>query len=110
MTMATKRQKTRRPSHPGAVLRDCLPDTGLSKSEFAAALGVSPERLGWLLTERARMTADMAHRLARAFGTSAEVWMRLQDAVDLWEAEQAGAAAYARIERVTPEPLKVPGL
>lgn len=50
------------------------------------------------------MTQDMAHRLARAFGTSPDVWLRVQHAVDLWEAERRHGEEYARIERVTATP------
>lgn len=96
--------KKRRPTHPGAILSDCLPDTGMRAAEFARALGVRPARLRGLLSERSRMTPDMALRLSRAFGTSAEVWMRLQDAVDLWDAERRASAEYARVGRVTPAP------
>lgn len=105
-TMATRTEKTRRPTHPGAVLRDCLPDTGLSTAEVAAALGVPRRRLARLL-DGGRMTPDMAHRLARALGTSPDVWMRMQIAVELWEAEAAAGAEYARIERVTATPPPV---
>jgi addiction module HigA family antidote len=100
----SKFKMKRRPSHPGAILSACLPDTGMNAAEFAVTLGVRAARLRSLLNEGSRMTPDMAHRLARAFGTSAEVWLRLQDALDLWDAEQRGGADYSRIVRVTPGP------
>jgi transcriptional regulator with XRE-family HTH domain len=47
------------------MLSDCLPDTGLTRAEFAARLGVIESRFSRLLREEAPMTPDMAHRLAR---------------------------------------------
>jgi hypothetical protein len=44
----------------------------------------------------------MAHRLARAFGTSPEMWLGLQQDVDLWDTHQARRAEYERIKRVAP--------
>ena len=46
------------------------------------------------------MTTDMAHRLARAFGTSPEMWLGLQQDVDLWDTHHARRAEYERIKRV----------
>jgi antitoxin HigA-1 len=104
VTSKPQSKTKRRPSHPGAILSDCLPATGMSAAEFAAALGVGAARLRSLLRERSRMTPDMALRLSRAFGTSAEVWLRLQAAVDLWDAERRAGAEYARVEPLTPAP------
>ena len=102
MTVETQNKTRRRPSHPGAILSDCLPATGMSAAEFAVrVLGVPARRLSRLLSESARMTPDMAHRLARAFGTSPEVWLRHQDARDLWDAERRNGKAYRRIRRVS---------
>ncbi len=50
--------------------------------------------------ERRPVTTDMAHRLARAFGTSPEMWLGLQQDVDLWDTHHARRAEYDRIKRV----------
>jgi plasmid maintenance system antidote protein VapI len=47
------------------------------------------------------VTVDMAHRLARAVGSTPEFWLRLQQAVDVWDAQQENGAVYARIARLS---------
>ena len=90
--------RKRRPTHPGAVLReDVLPGLGLSQGEFAEALGMSRRMVNEVLLEKRPVSVDMAHRLARALLTSPEVWLRLQQAVDIWEARRARGAEYRRI-------------
>jgi addiction module HigA family antidote len=91
--------RKRRPTHPGEVLReDVLPASGLSRVEFARRLGISLGSLYLLLKERRRVTPDLAHRLARVFGTSPEMWLNLQQAVDVWEAFEANRSAYSKIK------------
>jgi addiction module HigA family antidote len=91
----------RRPTHPGAILReDTLPEVNLSADEIADALGVSRENFSEILQERAPVTADIAHRLGRAFGMSPDIWLRMQQAVDLYDTQTANEAVYARIERI----------
>ena len=81
---------TRRPSHPGAMLReDFLPDFGLSVSQLAAAIGVSRQSVHELLRERRAVTPAMALRLAKLFGNSPEFWLNAQRAIDLWDASRA---------------------
>jgi addiction module HigA family antidote len=88
----------RRPTHPGEILReDVLPETGLSQGQFASLLGVSRRTINEILQERRPVTVDMAHRLARALGTSPDVWLRMQVEVDLWEASQANRSVYEKI-------------
>jgi addiction module HigA family antidote len=59
--------RKRRPTHPGAVLReDVLPELGLSQGEFAARLGLSRRTVNEVLLEKRPVSVDMAHRLARA--------------------------------------------
>src|SRR5919202_4352133 len=91
--------RKRRPTHPGAILReDVLPETGLTQGEFAALLGVSRRTVNEILQEKRPVTVDMAHRLARALGTSPDVWLRLQLDVDLWDASQVNRSVYERIK------------
>ncbi|MGE0697722.1 MAG: HigA family addiction module antitoxin [Hyphomicrobiaceae bacterium] len=82
-----KRSPDRCPTHPGAMLREVvLPAVGLQKKDVAAALGISRQTLYDLLSERQPVTPAMAVRLSAAFGTSAETWLRMQAAYDLWHA------------------------
>ena len=93
--------RKRRPTHPGEVLReDVLPATGLTQAEFARLLKVSQRTVSEILHERRPVTTDMAHRLARAFGTSPEMWLGLQQDVDLWDTLHKHRAEYGRIKRV----------
>jgi addiction module HigA family antidote len=91
----------RRPTHPGAILReDTLPEINLSADELADALGVSRQNFDEILKERAPVTADIAHRLGRAFGMSPDIWLRMQQAVDLYDAQAENEAVYLQIERI----------
>jgi addiction module HigA family antidote len=77
----------RRPTHPGELLREeTLPAAELTPSELASRLGVSRRGINELLRERRSVNPDLAHRLARVFKTTSEFWLRLQEAVDIWDA------------------------
>ena len=81
---------TRRPTHPGEMLReDFLPDYGLTVAKLAEAIGVSRQSVSELLRERRRVSPEMALRFSRLFGNSPEFWLNAQRAVDLWDAGQA---------------------
>jgi len=79
----------RRPTHPGAVLReDVLPELGISQTEFARLLGVGRLSVNELLHEKRACSPEMAARLGKLLGTSAASWLNMQTALDLWEVEQ----------------------
>lgn len=87
--MKSLRDPKRRPTHPGAVLReDVLPGLGMTQEAFADVIGVHRVTLSALLRERRGLTVEMAARIAKALGHSAESWLRMQEAVDLWELRQ----------------------
>ncbi len=95
------RNKRRRPTHPGELLREeTLPAAGLSQSELAARLGVSRRTVNDLVHERRSVNPDLAHRLARIFNTTPEFWLRLQEAVDVWETLQANRDKYDRLKPI----------
>lgn len=76
----------RRPTHPGELLREeTLPAAGISQFELANRLGVSPRTVKDLVHERRSVNPDLANRLAQVFDTSPGFWLRLQEAVDLWQ-------------------------
>jgi addiction module HigA family antidote len=75
------------PAHPGEVLREYLPE-GMTVTEAAHRLGVTRQALSALLNGRAGVSADMSLRLSQALGTSAEMWLSMQAAYDLWEAKR----------------------
>ena len=77
------------PVHPGEIMReDILPETGLSVTAAAKALGVSRQMLHEILAERRPLSAVMCLKVARLFGSSPEMWMRLQATYDLKRAAQ----------------------
>jgi len=99
--MDTKRNPNRRPTHPGAILReDVLPALGMSQTEFAALLDVSRLSVSELLHEKRALSPEMAVRIATVLNTSPESWLRMQEAVDLWEIRQQPA----RLAAVKPLP------
>ena len=93
--------RKRRPTHPGEILReDILPAAGLTQDKLARLLGVSRRTISEILHERRPVTTDMAHRLSRAFNTSPDLWLGLQQDVDLWDAYQAKRKEYERIKKI----------
>ena len=99
--MTTRRDPNRRPTHPGAILRDdVLPSIPMTQTECARRLGVSRLTISEILLEKRAISPDMALRLGEMLGNGPDVWLRMQQALDLWELRQAKAADYAAIERV----------
>jgi len=76
------------PVHPGEVLlEDFMKPLGLSQYRVAKDIGVPTLRISQIVRGQRSITADTALRLARYFGTSAAVWLRLQARYDLEIAE-----------------------
>ena len=77
------------PPHPGEVIRDlCLEPLGLTVTAAAKGLGVSRKAFSELLNGHSGISPEMAIRLSKGFGGSAESWMRQQMLFDLWQAQQ----------------------
>jgi addiction module HigA family antidote len=90
------------PIHPGEFLReDILPETGLSVAATAKALGVSRQMLHEILAERKPLSAVMCLKISRLFGSSPEMWMRLQAAYDLKKAAR-DKKVMERVARIVP--------
>lgn len=103
MSIPNLGEMNRRPTHPGEMLReDFLPDFGLTVAALADALGVSRQTVYELIRGRRALSPEMALRLAQLFGNSAEFWLNVQRAVDLWDASQSLGESLCRIK-----PLKV---
>jgi len=78
------------PPHPGEFLSAVyLEPFGISGRELAARLEVAPSTLSRVLAGTSRVTPEMALRLSKAIGRSAESWLAMQDAHDLWVARQS---------------------
>ncbi len=89
--------KTLPPVHPGEVLlEDFMKPLGLSQYRVAKDISVPPLRINQIVHGKRSITADTAMRVARYFGTSAAVWLRLQARYDL---EVAEARMAKRIKR-----------
>jgi addiction module HigA family antidote len=73
------------PPHPGALFDDYLGDVSLA--EAARRVGVTRATLSRIRNGHAGITAPMAVRLGELFGTSAELWLGMQTAHDLWIAK-----------------------
>jgi addiction module HigA family antidote len=77
------------PVHPGSIVRhDCLEPLGLSVTEGAKILGVTRQALNNLVNEKAGISPEMAIRLSKAFGSTPEMWLRLQMNYNLAEAQK----------------------
>ena len=89
------------PPHPGeSVKYDCLEPLDLSVERAAQGMGVTPQELSDVVNKKAGISAEMAVRLALAFGSSPEHWLGRQSAYDLWQAKQR--LKYAEIEQFWP--------
>lgn len=92
---------SRKPTHPGEMLREeFLPDFGLTVARAAQLLHVSRQSVNELLRERHGVSADMAVRLARLFGTTPQYWLNMQRNVDLWNALELHGNEFADIQPI----------
>ena len=99
--MNTLRAKNRRPTHPGAILReDILPSLGITQTELADKLKVSRRTVSQIIHEHRPITPDMAIRLAHFLKTTPESWLNMQLALDVWDLERKFAHIYEQIKEV----------
>jgi antitoxin HigA-1 len=94
------------PVHPGRIVRhDCLEPLGLSVTAGARVLGVTRQTLNNIVNERSGISPEMAIRLAKAFGSTPETWLRMQMAYDL--ANALKDESRIKVQRqVVPEELR----
>ncbi len=93
----------RAPTHPGEMLAfEFLEPLGITQADFADRIGISRGNLNTFVRGRRSLTPEMAKRLERALGVSAEFWMRLQATWDVWHVEHDRALAkkFAKIKPV----------
>lgn len=90
--------ETRQPAHPGEILKeDVLPALNLSVAEAARQLSISRQSLHKLLAGTVAITPEMALRLGRWCGNGPGLWLRMQQAHDLWQAEKVLAGKLDKI-------------
>jgi addiction module HigA family antidote len=66
------------PAHPGALIRDDIKELGLTVAEAALGLGITRQQLYRVIRGESGISPEMAVRLEKAFGGSAEAWLRMQ--------------------------------
>jgi addiction module HigA family antidote len=96
---SVKRPLKRSPIHPGEILReDVLPSLGLSISDAARRLNISRQQLHRVLACTHPITTEMALRIGKFAGNGPVIWLRMQQAYDLWHAEQRMKDELSKIE------------
>ncbi len=77
------------PPHPGRlILHDCIEPLGLTVTAGAKVLGVTRPTLSNVINGKAGISPEMAIRLEKAFGSTADAWLRMQAAHDLAQARK----------------------
>jgi addiction module HigA family antidote len=92
------------PAHPGQIVRHgCLDALGLSVTEGAKILGVTRQALNNVVNGKSGISAEMAIRLSKAFGSTPETWLRMQLAYDLAAAMKDEAKIKVQRQKAPPE-------
>lgn len=76
------------PPHPGELVQESIEALNISVRKLAKALDVAPSTVQRVIKQQAAVTPEMALRLSIVLGSSAQVWLGLQDAYDLWHAKE----------------------
>jgi antitoxin HigA-1 len=90
-----------KPSSPGEVLLDILDSINISQTKFADILGVSRRTINQIVQGHRPITVDMAIRIGIALGNGPELWLNLQQKVDLWNALQEHKDQYEKILKIS---------
>jgi addiction module HigA family antidote len=92
------------PAHPGRIVRHaCLEPLGLSVTQGAKVLGVSRQALNNIVNCKAGISAEMAIRLTKAFGSTPDTWLRMQASYDLAQAMKNESRIKVQRQRIPPE-------
>jgi len=92
------------PAHPGRIVKSaCLEPLGLSVTAGAKVLGVSRQTLTKVVNGKSGISAEMAIRLAKAFGSTAEMWVRMQASYNLAQARKEESKIKVRRQHVPQE-------
>ena len=89
------------PVHPGLLVSECLAYLGISVAEAAKGLGVTRQQLHNVIAGRSNVTPEMAIRFEKAFGSTADTWLRMQMNHDL--AQMRTRASSIAVERFMPK-------
>jgi addiction module HigA family antidote len=88
------------PPHPGELIGDSLEELGISISAAAKGLGITRQQLHNIIAGRSVVTPEMAVRLEKALGSTADTWLRMQMNYDL--AQIRARAASIHVKRLAP--------
>ena len=78
-----------KPAHPGEVLKEMyLEPLELTVTSAAESLGITRKTLSELINGRSGISTSMSLRLSKAFGTTPELWLNMQQNYDLWKAKK----------------------
>ncbi len=88
------------PPHPGELIGDTLEELGVSITEAARALGVTRQQLHKIIAGRSGITPEMAFKLEKAIGSTADTWLRMQVNYDL--AQIRARASSIKVKRLAP--------
>ena len=89
------------PVHPGLLVVECLSDLGLTVAEAAKGLGVTRQQLHNVIAGRSSVTPEMAIRFEKAFGSTADTWLKMQMNYDL--AQVRARATTIKVARLVPK-------
>lgn len=95
--------KIRKPTSPAAILQHFFMEPlNLRQTDLAGLLKLNRARINSIMRARFAISADTASRLERAFGVSAQFWLRLQMNHDVWAVKSTHDGDYRAIARATP--------
>jgi addiction module HigA family antidote len=90
------------PHHPGEIIKEAyLQPLGLTVTKAAKALNVTRKTLSAVINGRTRISPAMAIRLSKAFNTTPQLWLNMQQSYDLWHAQKEMDASKVKILRVS---------
>jgi len=94
-------EKSRKPVHPGNVfLQDVLAPLGLTVTDAARMMGITRKALSEFVNEKSSCTVQMAIRISKVTGTSAESWINMQVKLDLWKTRQMKFSSLQKFPRI----------
>ncbi len=93
-------QRKIKPLHPGEVLEDVLDDLGISPEQIARVLDISVQTVNAILQGQQTISVDLAIRIGKAMGNGPQLWLNLQQKIDIWEAMKRNEEAYDRIPSI----------
>jgi addiction module HigA family antidote len=90
--------KSRKPTHPGAILRyEYLEELNITQQQLANLIGITRVRINEIILGKRSVTPDTAFRLAKFFNTTPEFWINLQSNYDMWNTLQERKKEYETI-------------